>query len=57
MATKSFLKEINIKDPKVARNFAKALEKIESKETPTQSYSKNVKKLSRSQIRKVFGDL
>ena len=55
MATKSFLKEINIKNRKEAENFINALEKAENKKSKIVKFNKRVEDVKDSEtIRKIF---
>lgn len=55
MATKSFLKEITIKNRKSAENFIKALEKAENKKSKVVKFDKRVEDIKDSEtIRKIF---
>lgn len=55
MATKSFLKNIIIKDRKSANRFIDALEKAESKKSKVVKFDKKVEDITDSeQIRKIF---
>lgn len=55
MATKSFLKEIVIKDKKTAENFISALENAENKKNRKVKMDKRVENITDSeQIRKIF---
>lgn len=55
MATKSFLKEIIIKDKKSAENFICALENAENKKNKKVKIDKMVENITDSeQIRKIF---
>lgn len=55
MATKSFLKNITIKDSKSAEKFIKALENAENKKAKVVRFDKRVEDVKDSnQIRKMF---
>lgn len=55
MATKSFLKNITIKNSKAAENFIKALENAENKKSKVVKFDKRVDEIKdRNQIRKIF---
>lgn len=55
MATKSFLKNIIIKDRKSATNFINALEKAENKKSKTVHIDQKVEDITdKEQIRKIF---
>ncbi len=57
MATKSFLKNIVIKDKKSAEKFINALEKAENKKSKQVIIDKRVEEVTDSeQIRKIFSD-
>lgn len=56
MATKSFLKNIVIKDRKSAEKFIKALENAENKKVKKVTVNKRVEDVTdKEQIRKMFG--
>ena len=56
MATKSFLKNIVIKDKKTANKFIEALERAENKKSKVVKFDKKVEDVTSSeQIRKIFG--
>lgn len=56
MATKSFLKNIVIKDRKSAEKFIKALENAENKKVKKVTVNKRVEDVTdKEQIRKIFG--
>ena len=56
MATKSFLKNIVIKDRKSAEKFIKALENAENKKVKKVIINKRVEDVTdKEQIRKIFG--
>lgn len=55
MATKSFLKNVNLRDAKQCQSFIKALEKSESKEPKKVEVSTRARDLTKEQIRKIFG--
>lgn len=58
MATKSFLKNIVIKDKKSAEKFINALEKAENKASKEVIIDKRVEEITDSeQIRKIFSKL
>lgn len=55
MATKSFLKDINITDKKSATSFIQALENAEKKGRKKVSLNKNVETIKdKNKIRKIF---
>ncbi len=55
MATKSILKDINIRDKRLARSFIVALEQAESKPDICVDLSKSVNVIKKDQIKKLFG--
>ena len=56
MATKSIYKEIRIKDPIVARNFIRALEKAKNKQSTDIVMSKKVHDIrDPEEVSKIFG--
>lgn len=55
MATKSFLKNVNLRDTRQCQAFIKALEKSQSKEPKQVDVSTPVRDLNKEQIRKIFG--
>ena len=55
MATKSFLKNVSLRDAKQCKAFIKALEKSEDQTTKPSLTTKPVHEMKRDQIRKVFG--
>jgi len=55
MATKSILKNINIKDKRMARNLVKALEYAENVSAKKVDVSKSCISVSRDQIKMLFG--
>lgn len=56
MATKSFLKDIVIKDKKEAKNFVLALEKAEKKERKKINFKSGVKTIDdKETIKRMFG--
>jgi hypothetical protein len=57
MATKSFLKNVNIRDYKQTKNLVNVLENAESLKTKEVSLSRSFQKLSKADIKNVFGDL
>ena len=57
MATKSFLKNIFIKDKKVAENFINALNNAENKKAKNVVVDKRIENITdKEQIRKIFID-
>ena len=57
MATKSFLKNIVIKDKKVAENFINALNNAENKKAKNVVVDKRIENITdKEQIRKIFID-
>lgn len=54
MATKSFLKTVDIKDKRLAKDFIFALENAQNKSKENVVISKPVRKLSLEQIESVF---
>lgn len=57
MATKSFLKDIVIKDKKSAERFINALEKAENKKAKRVVINKRIEEVTDSeQIRKIFNN-
>lgn len=54
MATKSFLKTIDIKNKKLAKDFVHALENAENKTAKEVVVGKKVKHMSREEIRSIF---
>lgn len=55
MATKSILKNINIKDKRVGRSLVSSLEKAKDKETTVVVMSKKVKEIKGDEIGALFG--
>ena len=55
MATKSFLKNISIKNKNDSRNFVKALEKAETKKNKKVTLSKAVVQVNGNEIKKYLG--
>ena len=55
MATKSFLKNISIKNKNDSRNFVKALEKAETKPNKKVTLSKAVVQVNGNEIKKYLG--
>ena len=55
MATKSFLKTINLRSTKQCQAFIKALETSQAHKEKPVVYSKTVSEMDKEQIRKVFG--
>ncbi len=55
MATKSILKNINIREKHLGRSFVNALECAESKTTNEVSISKSCSTVKRDQIKALFG--
>lgn len=56
MATKSILKNITIKDPKSASMLASALENASGKHSKEVTYARGVRKATKQDIKKIFGD-
>lgn len=57
MATKSFLKEVIIKDKKAAENFVSALENAEKKDRKKLKFNTSVKTIEdKETIKRMFGD-
>lgn len=56
MATKSILKSVVIKEKKSYLLLAKALERASGTQPPVVEYSKMVKSVAKSDIKKVLGD-
>lgn len=56
VATKSFLKSVNLHGKKQCEGFIKALESSQSAPRKNVVYSKTVSDMSREQIQKIFGD-
>lgn len=56
LATKSFLKNVSIRDTKQAQSFIRALEHSSTCIQKPVRYSKTVSEMSREQMQKVFGD-
>jgi len=54
MATKSVLKSIHIKDEKVVRRLASALENAAGKSAKMVAYTRSFSDASREEIRKMF---
>ncbi|MGP1406024.1 hypothetical protein [Filifactor alocis] len=55
MATKSILKNIEIRDKKSAKKFVYALDRAENIKGKSVTFSKQCKDLSTEEIKKVFG--
>lgn len=55
MATKSILKNIDIKDRRLGRAFVSALENAENKASKEVNYSKACTTATRSQVKTIFG--
>ncbi|SMP38232.1 hypothetical protein [Anoxynatronum buryatiense] len=55
MATKSILKNINIKDKRMGRSVVSSLEKAKDKETTAVVMSKKVKEIRGDEIGALFG--
>ncbi len=56
MATKSILKDVNIKNKRSAKKFVDALENASGKTSKTVVYSRTVTELKGDDIKKYFGD-
>lgn len=54
MATNSFLKNINLREPKQCKDFIRALEKSKEKREKEIQFSRPVSDMSRDEIRKRF---
>lgn len=55
MATKSILKNVNINDRHLGRNFVSALENAESKSSKEIVISKSCSVVKRDQVKSLFG--
>lgn len=55
MATKSFLKNVNLRDPKQCKSFISALEKSQAYEPKKIDTHSRARDLTKDQIRKIFG--
>lgn len=55
MATKSFLKDVSLRDKKQCQAFIKALEKSQSKEVKEIDIASRSRDLTKDQIQKIFG--
>lgn len=55
MATKSILKEINVRDRHSARNLVVALESSEKSKVEEIQMTKSVKEISKDKIKAIFG--
>lgn len=55
MATKSILKNVDIKDKRLARSFIYALEKAQSKKTRDIQLSRTCSEATGEEIKKLFG--
>jgi len=55
MATKSILKNIDIKNQRLGRAFASALENAENKTSKEVNFSKTCTTATRSQVKNIFG--
>lgn len=55
MATKSFLKNVSLRDAKQCQSFIKALEHSKAKETKQADVSIPARDLTKEQIGKIFG--
>lgn len=55
MATKSFLKDVSLRDKRQCQAFIRALEKSQSKEPKEVNISTRSRDLTKEQIRKIFG--
>ncbi len=56
MATKSILKDINIRDKQLAKRFVNALENAENMKSKEVLMSKNVNNITKSQIKMIFAE-
>lgn len=56
MATRSILKNVDIRDKKLAKEFINALENSKNKRTKEVVISKTVKTIDASQIKEIFGN-
>lgn len=54
MATKSILKTVKIKDTKLCRSFADAIEKTQYVETPNVEYERKCTEVDKENIEKFF---
>lgn len=55
VATKSFLKNVSLRDTKQCQNFIRALEKSDQQRKDETVLNKPVHEMTREQIRKIFG--
>lgn len=55
MATKSFLKNVNLRGQRQCQEFIKALEKSQSRKTQPMDKAVRARDMSKDQIRKIFG--
>lgn len=55
MATKSILKNVNIKDKRLARTFVRALEKAEDTKYQTVHLSRRCEEITGDKIKEFFG--
>lgn len=56
MATKSILKNVDIRDRKLSRNFVNALENAHKKVAKEVTLSKSCTNVNRRDIKKLFGE-
>lgn len=55
MATKSFLKDVNLRDKRQCQAFIRALEKSQAKEVKQIDIASRSRDLTKEQIQKIFG--
>lgn len=56
MATKSIIKDVNIRDKKLCRTFASAIESASGRRGKDVQLSRSFKEISGEKIRELFGD-
>ena len=56
MATKSIIKNVDIKTPKLRKNFVEALENAENKKSKQVIISRTISTVTGDKIKELFGD-
>lgn len=56
MATKSFLRNVNLRGTKQCQSFIRALEQSKSSSKKQVTYSRTVTDLDKEQIKQIFGE-
>ncbi len=56
MATKSFLKNVNLRGKKQSQAFVRAAAVAQTRKAQQVAYSRRVSDMDQQQIRKIFGD-